>query len=84
MLEKIKTKRGVYLNLENSPYEFMGYKFSSKKKMEMFIKRVGECQVHLNQVHGKIYKITGTNQNFDTEDLTANIMKKVYAEMQYK
>lgn len=84
MLEKIKTKRGVYLNLESSPYEFMGYKFSSKKKMEMFIKRVGERQAQLTQVHGKIYKITGIGKDFDTKDLTANIMEKVYAEMQYK
>lgn len=84
MLEKIKTKRGVYLKLENSPYEFMGYKFSSKKKMEMFIKRVGERQVQLSQVQGKIYKITGAGNDYDLSDLTADIMKKVYTEMQYK
>lgn len=79
-----KTRRGVYLNLDKSPFEFMGYKFSSKKKMEMFIKRVGERQVQLNQVAGKIYKITDTGHDFNTKDITANIMRKVYNEMQYK
>lgn len=82
MLEK--TRRGVYLNLDNTPYTFMGYKFSSKKKMEMFIKKVGERQVQLNQVYGRIYKISGAGKDYDLSKLTADIMEKVYKEMQYK
>jgi len=81
MLEK--TRRGVYLKLDNTPYEFMGYKFSSKKKMEIFIKKVGERQMQLSQVYGKIYKITGTGVDYDLSGLTDEIMKKVYNEMEY-
>lgn len=81
MLEK--TRRGVYLSLDNTPYEFMGYKFSSKKKMEIFIKKVGERQMQLSQVYGKIYKITGSGVDYDLSGLTDEIMKKVYNEMEY-
>lgn len=81
MLEK--TRRGVYLSLDNTPYEFMDYKFSSKKKMEIFIKKVGERQMQLSQVYGKIYKITGSGVDYDLSGLTDEIMKKVYNEMEY-
>ena len=41
MEKPIKTKRGVYLDLDKSPYEYTNpygdcFKFSSKKKLEMF------------------------------------------------
>lgn len=78
-----KTRRGVYLNLDQSPYEFMGYKFSSKKKLDIFIKKVGERQSRLSQVYGKIYKITGNGKDYNLSNMTSEIMEKVYQEMIY-
>lgn len=78
---KIKTRRGVYLDLEHSPYVYEGYKFSSLKKLDIFLRKVGERQAELSQVYGKIYRITGEDST--NNDMTAKIMKQVYNEMEY-
>lgn len=45
MAEPIKSRRGVYYDLEKSPYEFINsygdsFKFSSAKKLEMYTRDI--------------------------------------------
>lgn len=47
MAEPIKSRRGVYYDLEKSPYEFTNsygdlFKFSSQKRLDMYRRDVGK------------------------------------------
>ena len=59
---KIKTRRGVFINLADSDiiYTHNGttYKFSSNKKREIFLKRVSESINALNKLNGKMFRYT--------------------------
>ncbi len=74
----------MYLDLDASPYEYRGLKFSSAKKLKMFKARYGAKVEALNKIEDKIYRIVGEAKVFDIYKLSDKILKKTYAEMQYK
>lgn len=78
-----KTRRGVYYDLDKSPYEYEGYKFSSAKKLDIFMRKVGEKWCELTKYYGKIYKITDNGNDYDLTPLLPKILKSVYDSMQY-
>ena len=57
--ENYITRRGVYLDLSKSPYQFSiankTYKFSSQKKLDIFGKRLNERVNALDKCYKKIY-----------------------------
>lgn len=87
---KDRSARGVYYNLEKSPYEYEDdygniFKFSSEKKLEMFIKRLA---LTLKRVDKEIdnlesLKCTGDFQ-VTYEKLKKDLPKIVYNDMIYK
>lgn len=85
----IKTRRGVYIKLEDSDItlEYMGkvYKFTSVKKREIFLKRVVENINALHKLNGKIYRYTSpTKKCYNLKTLCDNVYDKVYKTMIYK
>lgn len=93
MVKKLKTRRGVFINLEDSNITIVKngktYKFSSIKKREMYLKRVYNKMLYLSNVYGKIYRIVGiSNENyivdFGLSKLIDKIYENTYNEMQYK
>ena len=88
MLEKIKSRRGVYYDLEKSPYEFQiagkTYKFSSKKKLDMFGHKLIERMDALDKCFKKIYRITDEGKDYSINELILKMVEKTYNEMLYK
>ena len=84
MKKIVKTRRGVYLDLDASPYEYRGLKFSSAKKLKMFKTRYEAKVEALNKIEDKIYRIVGVTKVFDIYSLADKILLKTYNEMQYK
>lgn len=93
MAKKLKTRRGVFINVEDSDIVIVKngktYKFSSIKKREMYLKRVYNKMLCLSNVYGKIYRIVGlSNENyivdFGLSKLIDKIYENTYNEMQYK
>jgi len=85
-----KSRRGVYYNLENTPYVECiygkAYKFSSYKKLEMFRKRVNIAFQSLDKLQGKLFRICGDNLQkcFNLSGLYKRACDKVYSDMIYK
>lgn len=89
-----KTRRGVYINLENSPYKFhitndnglivKTYYFSSNKKMQMFHSELERKKLILDKLYGKIYRIIGQEKVFNIQPLLPKIVENVYNNMRYK
>lgn len=93
MAKKLKTRRGVFINIEDSDIVIVKngktYKFSSIKKREMYLKRVYNKMLCLSNVYGKIHRIVGiSNENyivdFGLSKLIDKIYENTYNEMQYK
>lgn len=89
-MNKLKTRRGVFINLEDSDitleYDGKLYKFSSIKKRDIYIKRVNEAIANLNKLKGKLYRLSGVNgeKDFDLNRLIPNIYDNIYKNMLYK
>lgn len=85
-----KSRRGVYYNLENTPYtEYIfgkTYRFSSYKKREMFKKRVNIAFQSLEKLQGKLFRICGVNfqKCCNLSGLYERACDKVYSDMIYK
>lgn len=83
------SRRGVYYDLDKSPYslEFYHktYKFSSRKKREVYLKRLKANFETLEKLNGKIYRLTDTGlKDFDLESFKRIIIDKTYDNMLYK
>lgn len=88
MKEEIKSARGVYYDLNLSPYEYIDdygtvFKFSSQKKLDMFIyriqKREEKCFKEIDSL-----KQLGYDVNKSYLQNRKNFPKYVYDEMKYK
>ena len=84
-----KTRRGVFINLEDSDivlnYEDKTYKFSSYKKRDVYIKRVNKAIGELNKCQGKIYRLTELKEkDFSLLPLISKIYDITYKQMLYK
>jgi len=85
-----KSRRGVYYNLENTPYIecIFGktFRFSSYKKCEMFRKRVNIAFQSLEKLQGKVFRICGDKieKCFNLSGLYERACDKVYSDMIYK
>ena len=84
-----KTRRGVFINLEDSDivlnYEDKTYKFSSNKKRDIFLKRVTESINAINKLNGKLFKYTEVlGKDYNIDDLLNGVYDKVYKNMMYK
>lgn len=80
-----KTRRGVYINLDDSDivYTHNGttYKFSSNKKREIFLRRVRESINALN----KLFRYTEIlDKDYNIDGLLNGVYDKVYKNMLYK
>ena len=88
MLEKIKSRRGVYYDLDKSPYKFeianKTYKFSSQKKLDMFGHKLVERMEALAKCYKKIYRLTDEGKDYTINELILQIVDKTYNEMLYK
>lgn len=85
----IKTRRGVFINLEDSDitltYNNKVYKFSSYKKRLIYIRRVNEALDNLEKLKGKLYKLTGEDKkDYDLTCLIPKIYDNIYRQMLYK
>lgn len=81
-----KTRRGVYINLDDSDivYTHNGttYKFSSNKKREIFLRRVRESINALNKLNGKIFRYTEIlDKDYNIDNLLNGVYDKVYKNM---
>lgn len=88
-MTNIKSRRGVYYNLETSPIcatiDNTTYRFSSYKKRDMFLDRVVKAYIAVEKLQQKVYRITDNNEkSFDLEALKAKIPNSVYSKMLYK
>lgn len=86
---KEKTRRGVFINIEDSDivYEHNGkvYKFSSYKKRAMFLDRVREAIEAINNLNGKVFRYTEIfTDKYNLDDLLNGVYDKVYKNMLYK
>lgn len=85
-----KSRRGVYYNLENTPYIDCifgkAYRFSSPKKCEMFRKRINIAFQSLEKLQDKLFRICGNNLEkcFNLSLLYRRACDKVYSDMIYK
>ena len=85
-----KSRRGVYYNLENTPFTecIFGktYKFSSNKKREMFNKRLNIAFQSLEKLQGRLFRICGENLEkcYNLSLLYERACDKVYSDMLYK
>ena len=84
-----KTRRGVYINIEDSDIVFSHngkvYKFSSFKKREIFLKRVSESINAIKKLNGKIFKYTDVlGKDYNIDALLNGVYDKVYKNMLYK
>ena len=85
----IKTRRGVFINLNDSDitvdYCDVTFKFSSYKKRDIFLNRVKESIQNLEKLQGKVYKITGENlKDYYIKELIYKIYINTYINMLYK
>lgn len=88
-MKNIKTRRGVFIDLNDSDicYNHNGniYKFSSKKKKEIFLKRVAESILAIDKLNGKLFRYTEIlGKDYNLEDLYNGVYEKVYKNMLYK
>ena len=86
-MEPFKTRRGVYTDLSLSPYSVTTgcgniFKFSSKKKMEIFQRICPERLEKLEKNFNKIHKITGY-KFLITDGVISDLEHKVYKEVEY-
>lgn len=89
MQNKKTTRRGVFINLEDSniKVDFAGetFVFSSNKKREVFLKRVDERINKMLQYTTKIYRVVNDNRVYGfAHEFYLNIYKDVYKNMLYK
>lgn len=85
---KYKSRRGVYYDLSKSPYEFKDnfnqvFKFSSQKKLDMFVKKIEDRQTKWNLELMRLRQL-GYEISKDYEANYYLIPERVYNEMQYK
>lgn len=86
---KETTARGVYLDLNKSPYEYRDsfgnvFKFSSKKKLEMFIEKVWKMEIKFDKEIDKLKQL-GYNVNNSYIENKKYIPNNVYIkDMRYK
>lgn len=85
----IKTRRGVFINLNDSDitvnYCDVTFKFSSYKKRDIFLSRVKDSIHNLEKLQGKVYKITGENlKDYYINELIYKIYINTYNNMLYK
>lgn len=88
MKEEIKSARGVYYDLNLSPYEYIDdfgivYKFSSQKKLDMFIERIKQREEKCLKEIDSLKKI-GYDVNSTYFQNIKFFPKYVYNEMKYK
>lgn len=86
---KVKTRRGVFINLDDSDitYEHNGkvYKFSSYKKRQMYLNQVRQSIEALNKLNGKLFRYTDVlKKDYTISDLLDGVYDKVYKNMLYK
>ena len=88
--DQVKSRRGVYYDLDLSPYyaviNHTVYKFSSYKKLQMFTKRADLAIEQLKKLQGKLFRICGKNLEkcYDLKLLYERACDKVYSDMLYK
>ena len=88
MLNKYKSDRGVYYDLDKSPYEYKDeygnvYKFSSLKKLSMFEVKVKMKEQQFQKEIDNLAKM-GYDLSFDYLTNKKNLPKIVYKQMIYK
>lgn len=88
-MEKLKTRRGVFINLEDSniivEVDELVFKFSSEKKRQIFLKRVAENMQNVLKYENKIYKIVNDQRVYGVvNEFKHNIYKNTYNNMLYK
>lgn len=88
MKQEIKSARGVYYDLNLSPYEYIDdygvvYKFSSQKKLDMFIERIEQKQEKCLKEIDSLKKM-GYDVNTSYLQNMKNFPRCVYNEMRYK
>ena len=88
MKEEIKSARGVYYDLNLSPYEYIDdygtvFKFSSQKKLDMFIYRIQKREEKCFNEIDSLKKL-GYDVNKSYLQNRKNFPKYVYDEMKYK
>lgn len=70
-MEKLKTRRGVFINIDKSDITFTHknktYKFSSVKKRDMFMER---CQTRINHINANFNRIVNSKCYGINVDLT--------------
>lgn len=88
MQNKYVSARGVYYDLEKSPYEYIDelgntFKFSSEKKLSMFENRVKTKEERYKQEIQNL-AILGYDIKCDFETNRKRLPKMVYNDMLYK
>lgn len=88
MVNKKISARGVYYDLELSPYEYTDdlgniFKFSSEKKLDMFVKRVELKKEQWYKEKSQLVKL-GYDFDLSYENNLKNLPKIVYNAMIYK
>lgn len=88
-MERIKTRRGVFINLDDSniivKVDDLIFKFSSEKKKQIFLKRVAESMQSVLKYEDKIFKVVNDQRVYGVvSEFRHNIYKNVYKNMLYK
>lgn len=88
-MERIKTRRGVFINLDDSniivKVDDLIFKFSSEKKKQIFLKRVAESMQSVLKYEDKIFKVVNDQRVYGVvREFRHNIYKNVYKNMLYK
>lgn len=88
MVDKKISARGVYYDLDISPYEYIDdlgntFKFSSEKKLDMFIERLETKKDEWYKEKSRLSKM-GYDFNKSYENNLKNLPKIVYNAMLYK
>lgn len=82
----MRTRRGVYKDIENSPivltFGDKVYKFSSPKKRQIYIARVNLAILSLQKLEGKITTLAGVTP--DLTKLQGRVYDNVYKNMIHK
>lgn len=82
----IRTRRGVYLNLEDSNIEYTSpfgkvYKFKSETQKDKFLKDLDYKLKRLNAIEGSIFRYTDCDtKTFDLTNLVMLCYEKTYKE----
>jgi hypothetical protein len=78
------SERGVYYDLSLSPYEFKHpytntiFKFSSAKRLDMFVKRISSERVRFQKIIGKLDFLQIEEKKFINNRMEAWIYEFVY------